>query len=801
MDIGIQIELDAQKALADSESLWENLELAKETAAQIKIPSSSAQGIQQAANASQNLSAATDDAAKKLAQEQAAADKAARSAIALAKAQSQLALASGDVSKATAILNAQLKNVDAGSLAGVRLQTQVTNLTNLSKGGGVGAGSAMYGVRSAIDAARMVGAGGGERAGFYAVDEGIRAVLASGAKLGTVLPIVGALGAAATVAGVAWYAYSQSIEEAKNKSLELAEALQKLPQILNDIADAQKAGVISSTTAGKYQSYLDKSTPLYIPNQTGNLFGGKSFMGQFSDVKAHKDLLASIEAGNIQVTDSPFTTVRNSRQTYASPNTQLKEQDLIQAGIDQLGKKSGVLGADNKQNPTIEAIKEIQDLTKSANEDALTGFAKQKQVADETYQDQIAKLKIIENAIRSGVANKTAPASALGFFAPAQSALDSQHNSALSKIDLDERNLSNKNAEETSKQELENYSKMSDIQKTLKLDLISDDQEKKVAEVNQHFDDIRDKITDLQMKQGVVIPDGIFSDVENARRTALGDIKPKKNPIPYGGQSLTSLETQRVSLSGDLGTAQTVEEYQKMTAQIESIDQAMKIQLEADNTNYFDDFKYGIMSVEDQWANTAQSMVAIGSTLATSLDNSLSNALTEVAMGTKKPEAAFEQMAISIATDLEKVTQQTLLIQPLLKMFTGLASGKGLDSSVSGAGGIVSALGGLFGATGDDPMAADNPDPVNHFGGVVRYAHGGDAFGDETRIVARKGEGIFTPEQMKAMGAIMGGGGKSNVTILNLSDPNQAARELALNPDAILNPMAKRKKQVNAILG
>ena len=81
---------------------------------------------------------------------------------------------------------------------------------------------------------------------------------------------------------------------------------------------------------------------------------------------------------------------------------------------------------------------------------------------------------------------------------------------------------------------------------------------------------------------------------------------------------------------------------------------------------------------------------------------------------------------------------------------------------------------------------------IAHHGAIAERYHAGGVIGDEVPITARKGEGVFTPEQMKAMGAAMGGNRAANsVKILNLSDPRAAEKEITANPEIILNFLAR----------
>ncbi|MEQ1660340.1 MAG: hypothetical protein ABL896_16350, partial [Hylemonella sp.] len=74
--------------------------------------------------------------------------------------------------------------------------------------------------------------------------------------------------------------------------------------------------------------------------------------------------------------------------------------------------------------------------------------------------------------------------------------------------------------------------------------------------------------------------------------------------------------------------------------------------------------------------------------------------------------------------------------------------------------------------------------PVNAavFNGAPRF-HGGGITGDEVPIIAKRGEGVFTPGQMRALGAGMGGGATivQNVKVINNTGSQVSVRQQSGN--------------------
>lgn len=376
-------------------------------------------------------------------------------------------------------------------------------------------------------------------------------------------------------------------------------------------------------------------------------------------------------------------------------------------------------------------------------------------------------------------------------------------------------------AEDTMKKIIADWTKLHDIQKNLDVEIISDDQSKRVAKVNQEFDELKQTLEAIRQGGNIAVPQSAFDDAEKARKAALKDLVQKKDPTNYLTQSGSSLLAQREDLKRQLMTAGDVEDFKKITNQIESISEAMRVRLQNNAFDISDSFKIGFQEVAESWGSGSQRMARIGGTLANSLDQNLTGALSSIADGTKSPEQAFKQMALSIVDDMIRVITEVAVVQPLLQAI-GISSGGtggdgGAGSWVSLLGGALSSFigvgGGFNSASGANSVGSIDAGTIGggttvmagagHHGLIVPRYHAGGVIGDEIPIVARKGEGIFTPEQMKALGAGLGGGGTSSkqIHILNLSDPRQVEKEINANPDMILNVISKNASTVRQLIG
>ena len=116
-------------------------------------------------------------------------------------------------------------------------------------------------------------------------------------------------------------------------------------------------------------------------------------------------------------------------------------------------------------------------------------------------------------------------------------------------------------------------------------------------------------------------------------------------------------------------------------------------------------------------------------------------------------EGSFRALARSFAESVAQMVLQKQLLDPLFNSFgaiLGLSSGGG-GAGVSFASALSGAVAHGGGVLGADVFASRviAPDP---FTGAARF-HRGGLVGGEVPVIARRGEGIFTPGQMEALGA------------------------------------------------
>lgn len=141
-----------------------------------------------------------------------------------------------------------------------------------------------------------------------------------------------------------------------------------------------------------------------------------------------------------------------------------------------------------------------------------------------------------------------------------------------------------------------------------------------------------------------------------------------------------------------------------------------------------DGFKRGFINLKnelDDFASLAESAVK-------NAFNNMENTLTAFVTTGK---TSFSDFANAIVSDLMRIAIRQSITQPLMN---GIGSYFGF--AMAHTGGIV----------GTDSLASKSASSFV-FAGAPRF-HGGGIVGDEVPIIAKRGEGVFTKEQMKALG-------------------------------------------------
>lgn len=236
----------------------------------------------------------------------------------------------------------------------------------------------------------------------------------------------------------------------------------------------------------------------------------------------------------------------------------------------------------------------------------------------------------------------------------------------------------------------------------------------------------------------------ISIDVE-AYKKNIEDIKNKilELKTPYE-QAMAKADEWRKNALKNLDASSA--DYQKYKEQISQIYEGMvKKANEAalqSSKSLEDGFKRGFINLKnelDDFASLAES--AVKNTF-----NNMENILADfVATG----KANIADLVQSIVSDFAKIAIRQSITQPL---FNGLSSYLGFATAHS------------VGIVGSDALRTTYASPAV-FSNAPRF-HSGGIVGDEVPIIAKRGEGVFTREQMKALGDT-GARVSVNVNVIN----------------------------------
>ena len=232
------------------------------------------------------------------------------------------------------------------------------------------AGMAYY-FRSGIDSIRMAAMGGGARAGFYAMDEGVRGLLASGLKLSTLVPVIGGVAAAAGVGALAWKYYFNLQDEADEKSKKLAKSLGEIPGILERIHALTKAGLVSPAAENEFADYLNGKIKLY-KDESGALTRVAEEQGELE-----ARMVFNPASGTYEQMGTERRTIKRPEATQEEFNAWVQKQQPEQFEEQSLAKN------------------ELTAAAQKAHEQSLIGIEKEKQAVIDRYQTEFNKIDLL----------------------------------------------------------------------------------------------------------------------------------------------------------------------------------------------------------------------------------------------------------------------------------------------------------------------------------------------------------------------------------------------------------------------
>lgn len=162
--------------------------------------------------------------------------------------------------------------------------------------------------------------------------------------------------------------------------------------------------------------------------------------------------------------------------------------------------------------------------------------------------------------------------------------------------------------------------------------------------------------------------------------------------------------------------------------------------------------------------------------LGSTIEGTATPAIRDMLNGTVSLGEGFKNLGLTVLRSIEDMIIKILIVKPLIDALQASINGSGLSSLI-----------GSIGTSSSPAQALANGTAALHSGGIVGSEatftrsvnisnwdnapkfHSGGIAGNEVPIIAQRGEGVFTPGQMAALGMRggMGGGGPVTVNVHN----------------------------------
>lgn len=319
-----------------------------------------------------------------------------------------------------------------------------------------------------------------------------------------------------------------------------------------------------------------------------------------------------------------------------------------------------------------------------------------------------------------------------------------------------------------------------------------------IEKINQEF---RDQVNVLLELESVGAEGALTYDkLTAARNKLLSEVRDPRNRGGFSGESFGQLRAGVRAGEAGLLTETDRKKFDEITQSIQDRSAEMARRLRADSVSVTEAWQHGWEQQLKSYGSFSERVSSGAAQVADSLDRNFTDAFTGLITGTKSAGQAFSQMATSIVNDLVRIAVQQLLVRSILSGASALGSSFGGGGAGGGANATaynVNLGGAAF---------------VDHLGGVVgsgpvRRFHTGGVWGDEQMVIGRKGEVMFTPDQLSALGKAFADAGGSprardqKVTIYNGVDENAFAEKLLRDPEVIVNVIGRRKNAVRMVLG
>lgn len=346
-------------------------------------------------------------------------------------------------------------------------------------------------------------------------------------------------------------------------------------------------------------------------------------------------------------------------------------------------------------------------------------------------------------------------------------------------------------AEELNRQ----YRDLLSIQEEIEVSAQPDRRLSELAETNRRYREQHSQL--IEIDEVLNVSADTFDKLNAAHQREVDLINAKYERTFVGEGTLSELLERRIELERELlrineSDPAGADRARNIQQEMATLEKQMNLKLQTDTASSSEAFIFGWESAQQKFGTITERIASLGEGLAMSMDRHLTNSIVSWIDGTKTAKEAFADMARAVVADLIRIMVQQLIVRSLMAAFGSIAGGAGGGGYHAQAGsGYSYHTGGIVGEGGSLSAGI--------FAGAKRY-HDGGIVGDEVPVIARKGEGVFTPEQMAAMG---GGGNQKQpqkVEIINVTDPRMIDEYLSANPQAVLNIVNRNRHTLKRTL-
>jgi len=527
-----------------------------------------------------------------------------------------------------------------------------------------------------------------------------------------------------------------------------------------------KAGVDKLKEIGETARILTEESNFFQQHPEANASPGAFLNQRFPNARRSAGFFAEDMGAGGQI-DVVRTYQRMQAESVAQNNRLLTFQDAMTKSMTPQTERAATEAQEN-------ALTRLIELRQKYNAESQEGLEREKALIESNFQKEVDGInKMLRLFDPTKDAAKLSQINAQGGpLDAARAARDRalEHLAMKEQIDITSRLVKEQERLTKSKQELIQYA-------------YGDTATGQIEKINDDFKEQTNVLIELSEAGNDLAV--TYDQLISRRDKLLSEARDPRNRGGFAGLSIADLREQREASEKALLTESDARKYQELSQKIIDLNGEMTRRLAANSATIAEAFEEGLSRQAKSYGSFQERVAAGGAQVMDALDRGFTDAFTAMITGTKSASQAFADMARSIVADLVRIAVQQLIVRSILSSLGGLFGGGGTTATTSGvaigigrghAGGVVGSL------------------PRFHAGGLV---------GEDVLVNARRGEVIFTPEQLDSLGKALGKGrpAQQKIEILNGLSDEEIYERMLRNPNAIVNAIGQRRTAVRRILG